>query len=110
MNHKPFTPNKISIAGARTSVSAPLGVCREMPVPMGRERIGIGATIVSMRRSSEHTVRPGPIAMWRVLGPFRGLCVSERIGGSGPRDVCAFGREMSVDDGHGGQLALGATG
>ncbi len=45
-----------------------------------------------------------------VLVPFRGQSVSERIGGSSPRGVCAFGREMSVDGGRCGPVALGPTG
>ncbi len=45
-----------------------------------------------------------------VLLPFRGLSVSERIGGSGPSGVCPLGRAMSVDGGLGGPLALEPTG
>ena len=45
-NHEPFTPNTTSIAGGRTSVSAPLGICRETTVPMGREPIWIGSAPV----------------------------------------------------------------
>ena len=41
-NHEPFTPNKTSTAGARTSVSAPLDLRPQTIVPMGGRRTWIG--------------------------------------------------------------------
>ena len=49
---------------------------------------------------------PAPL----VLDPCRAMGGGARIGGSGLRGVCPFGREMSVNGGCGGPVALGATG
>ena len=81
-------------AGARTSVSAPLGLRRKIAVPMGREQIWIGPAPV--RWASNRAPRP-PGARDRMAGG--------RTSVSAPLGVC---RETTVPMGR-EQLGIGAA-
>jgi hypothetical protein len=65
-----------------------------------------GALRMNEQRADTEVRAPAAL----VLGPFRGMFVSAPIGGSGPSGLCPLGREMSVDGGLGGPVALGLIG
>jgi hypothetical protein len=94
------------VAGGRTSVSAPLGVCRETTVAMGRGQIGIGSDLrhfdarpsFVVRRPPSSNIDPGHVLKGRVRSQ-RDRCPSgrrfsdespvertQRSGGRGPRE------------------------
>ena len=75
---QPFPPTRTSFAGARTSVSAPLGVGPQ-PLPMGRAQIWIGSD-----PPGHPTKRPASFpARWAGLGEWMALWAGWRFALSG---------------------------